>query len=108
MSPGEAGESRRLLLLMRITEAEVEYVAKLANLEVAESEKKELAEQLSRIVEYVEQLNTLDVSGIEPTPQVVTTAKHAVRSDRVAARTGSSEAGKTVKLFKVPKVITER
>ena len=28
--------------------------------------------------------------------------------DRVAPRTGSSEAGRTVKLFKVPKVITER
>jgi hypothetical protein len=34
--------------------------------------------------------------------------KHAVREDRVAPRAGSSEAGKTVKLFKVPKVITDR
>jgi aspartyl-tRNA(Asn)/glutamyl-tRNA(Gln) amidotransferase subunit C len=93
---------------MKITEADVEYVAKLANLEVLEGEKSELAEQLSRIVEYVEQLNKLDVSGIEPTPQVVTSARHAVREDRVMARTGSSEAGRTVKLFKVPKVITER
>jgi len=93
---------------MKITEADVEYVAKLANLEVAETEKKELAAQLSRIVEYVEQLNQLDVSGIEPTHQVVTTSRHADRDDRVAMRTGSSEAGRTVKLFKVPKVITER
>jgi aspartyl-tRNA(Asn)/glutamyl-tRNA(Gln) amidotransferase subunit C len=93
---------------MKISETDVEYVAKLANLEVADSEKRELAEQLSRIVEYVEQLNRLDVSGIEPTPQVVTSAKHAVRDDRVVPRTGTSEAGKTVKLFKVPKVITER
>lgn len=93
---------------MKISEADVEYVGKLATLEVAEEEKKELAEQLSRIVEYVEQLNRLDVGGIEPTPQVVTSVKHAVRDDRVAARTGTSEAGKTVKLFKVPKVITER
>ena len=93
---------------MKITEAEVEYVAKLANLEVPRDERKELAEQLSRIVEYVEQLNKLDVTGIEPTPQVVTSARHAVREDRVVARTGSSDAGKTAKLFKVPKVITER
>ena len=93
---------------MKISEADVEYVAKLAMLEVADAEKTQLAQQLSRIVEYVEQLNTLDVSGIEPTPQVVTSLKHAVRDDRVAARTGSSDAGKTVKLFKVPKVITER
>ncbi len=93
---------------MRISEKDVDYVAKLAMLEVADNEKKELADQLSAIVEYVEQLNKLEVSGIEPTAQVVTSVKHAVRDDRVAPRTGSSDAGKTVKLFKVPKVITER
>ena len=93
---------------MKINEAEVEHVAKLAMLEVDDSEKRELAEQLSRIVEYVEKLNELDLTTIEPTPQVVTSLKHAIRDDRVAARTGSSDAGKTVRLFKVPKVITER
>jgi aspartyl-tRNA(Asn)/glutamyl-tRNA(Gln) amidotransferase subunit C len=93
---------------MKISESDVQYVANLAMLEVEEGEKKELADQLSRIVEYVEQLNKLDVQGIEPTSQVVTSMRHAVREDRVVPRTGSSEAGKTVKLFKVPKVITER
>jgi len=93
---------------MKITESDVEYVAKLANLEVPDSEKKELAVQLSRIVEYVEQLNKLDVSSVAPTTQILENVKHAVRDDRVVARTGSSEAGNTVKHFKVPKVITER
>jgi aspartyl-tRNA(Asn)/glutamyl-tRNA(Gln) amidotransferase subunit C len=93
---------------MKISESDVEYVASLAMLEVADNEKKELAEQLSRIVEYVEQLNKLDVSGIEPTAQVATNSGRAVREDRVLPRIGSSEAGETVKLFKVPKVITER
>ena len=93
---------------MKISEADVEYVAKLAMLDVVDQEKKALAEQLSRIVEYVEKLNELDLGAIQPTAQVVTSVKHAVRDDRVAARTGSSEAGRTVKLFKVPKVITER
>ena len=93
---------------MKITEADVEYVAKLANLEVADEEKKELAGQLSRIVEYVEQINALDVSSVAPTTQILENVKHAVREDRVAARTGSGDAGKTVKHFKVPKVITER
>jgi aspartyl-tRNA(Asn)/glutamyl-tRNA(Gln) amidotransferase subunit C len=93
---------------MKISASDVQYVASLAMLEVEENEKKELADQLSRIVEYVEQLNKLDVRGIEPTAQVVTSMKHAVREDRVMPRAGSSEAGKTVKLFKVPKVITDR
>jgi aspartyl-tRNA(Asn)/glutamyl-tRNA(Gln) amidotransferase subunit C len=93
---------------MKITEADVEYVAKLANLEVADNEKKELAGQLTRILDYVEQLNTLDVSAVAPTTQILENVKHAIRDDRVVPRTGSSEAGKTVKYFKVPKVITER
>jgi aspartyl-tRNA(Asn)/glutamyl-tRNA(Gln) amidotransferase subunit C len=93
---------------MKISETDVEYVAKLANLEVHKDEKKELAQQLSRIVEHVEQLNTLDVSSVPPTYQVVSNTKIAIREDRVQPRTGTSEAGKTVKLFKVPKVITER
>ena len=93
---------------MKISETDVEYVAKLAMLEVADDEKLELATQLSRIVEYVDKLNELDVSGLQPTAQVVTSGKHAIHDDRVAARTGSSDAAKTVKLFKVPRVITEK
>jgi aspartyl-tRNA(Asn)/glutamyl-tRNA(Gln) amidotransferase subunit C len=93
---------------MKISEADVEYVAKLANLEVHKDEKKELAQQLTRIVAHVEQLNTLDVSAVPPTYQVVSNTKAAIREDRVQPRTGTSEAGKTIKLFKVPKVITER
>jgi aspartyl-tRNA(Asn)/glutamyl-tRNA(Gln) amidotransferase subunit C len=93
---------------MKISEKDVEYVAKLAMLEVGPDETNALAQQLSRVVEYIEKLNQLDLSGITPTPQVVTSAKHAVRDDRVVPRAGSGEAGRTVKLFKVPKVITER
>ena len=93
---------------MKISEADVEYVSRLANIDIPEDEKKELANQLSRIVEHVEQLNRLDVSKVEPTCQVVTDTKHASREDRVQLRAGSSEAGQTIKLFKVPKVITER
>ena len=83
-------------------------MAKLANLDIPEDQKTELANQLSRIVEHVEQLNRLDVSNVVPTCQVVTNTKHAIREDFVQLRPGSSEAGKTMKLFKVPKVITER
>ena len=93
---------------MKITEADVEYVAALANLEVADGDKKELAAQLTGILEFVEQMNRVDVTGIAPTPQVMTGERHVNRDDRVVPRTGSSEAGRTVKLFKVPKVITER
>jgi aspartyl-tRNA(Asn)/glutamyl-tRNA(Gln) amidotransferase subunit C len=93
---------------MKITEADVEQVAALANLELKPDEKAEMPAQLSRILDYVEQLNALNLSGVEPTSQIVTNQKPVVREDRVVPRTGSSEAGKAVKFFKVPKVITER
>ena len=93
---------------MKITEADVEKVAKLANLEVPEADRKALAAQLDRIVVYVEQLNALDTTGVEPLTEAVTAGKRALRQDRAVERTGGGEAGRTVKLFKVPKVITER
>jgi len=93
---------------MKITETDVDYVAKLANLEVAADEKKELADQLNRIVEYMDQLNRLNTEDVEPTAQVIAPSRRSMRDDLVTSRTGSSEAGRSVKLFKVPRVIPER
>ena len=93
---------------MKISATDVEYVAQLANLEVADDEKQQLAEQLSRIVDHFEQLNSLETDHVEPTAQVNTDVPHVVREDRVELRTGSCEAASRVGLFKVPRVITER
>ena len=93
---------------MKISATDVAYVAALANLEVADEEKAALAAQLSRIVEYVEQLNRLDTDAVAPTAQVVARETHAEREDLAEARQGSSEAAQTVGLFRVPRVITER
>jgi len=91
---------------MKITPTDVRHVASLASLEVAEAETEILAEQLSRIVTYVEKLNELDTEQVEPTAQVAPGRPHSPREDRVESRTGSGEAGRTVKFFNVPRVIT--
>lgn len=90
---------------MKISGTDVEYVAKLANLDVADDEKQALAEQLSRIVEYVEQLESVDTDQVEPTAEV---SPHGVveRSDEVVRREGSGEAADSVGLFRVPRVIS--
>ena len=93
---------------MKISETDITYVAQLANLDVAEDEREAFAADLNQIVEYVELLNTLDTDDIEPTAQVSTGRAHAGREDGVEDRDGSSEAGQTVGLFKVPQVISER
>ncbi len=51
---------------MPITQTEVEKVAALANLDLTAEEKELFSNQLAAIVEYVDQLNELDTSSVEP------------------------------------------
>lgn len=52
---------------MKLTKDQVNHVAKLANLPLTDTEEKKYPEQLSKILDYVEQLNSVDTSGVEPT-----------------------------------------
>ncbi|MGH7260929.1 MAG: Asp-tRNA(Asn)/Glu-tRNA(Gln) amidotransferase subunit GatC, partial [Nitrospiraceae bacterium] len=56
---------------MKITKQDVEQVAKLARLEITETEKETFAQQLSGILTYVEKLNALKTEGVEPTATVL-------------------------------------
>jgi aspartyl-tRNA(Asn)/glutamyl-tRNA(Gln) amidotransferase subunit C len=51
---------------MPITEADVKKIADLAHMEITDAELRVLAPQMAAIVEYVEQLNELDTSAVEP------------------------------------------
>ena len=55
---------------MKLTKKEVEHIAYLARLGLTEEEKGKFAEQLSSILDYVEQLKEVDTKGVEPTHQV--------------------------------------
>ncbi len=50
---------------------DVEYVAKLARLDIAPEDCERLQRDLSAIVDYIAELNELDVSGVEPTAHAV-------------------------------------
>lgn len=54
---------------MPITQTEVEKIADLANLELTADEKQSLSVQLAAIVEYIDQLNELDTTGVKPWQQ---------------------------------------
>jgi aspartyl-tRNA(Asn)/glutamyl-tRNA(Gln) amidotransferase subunit C len=54
-----------------ITVKDVEHVASLARLELTEQEKEQFAAQLSAILKYVDQLNELDTSDVDPTSHVL-------------------------------------
>jgi len=50
---------------------DIEKVAKLARLELSEEEKRTFGEQLEQILTYMEQLNRLDTTGVEPTSHAI-------------------------------------
>ena len=51
---------------MPITESDIEKIAQLAHLEITPEERQAFTPQIAEIVAYVEQLNALDTSKVEP------------------------------------------
>lgn len=52
---------------MRLTKDQVKHVAKLANLPLSEEEEDIFSKQLSKIIDYVDQLDKVDTKEVEPT-----------------------------------------
>ncbi len=57
--------------MAKITKKDVEYVAGLAQLTLDDAAKERLVDELGQILGYVEKLDELDTSGVEPTMHVV-------------------------------------
>jgi len=55
---------------MKVSEQDVAYVADLANLELTADERVRMLRDLNSILEYVERLNGLDTTNVEPMAQV--------------------------------------
>ncbi len=51
---------------MKLTLNQVKHVAKLANLPLTDEEEEKYSEQLSKILDYIEQLNQVDILDVEP------------------------------------------
>ena len=97
---------------MKITEKDVRYVAALAHLDLTDEEAPEYAANMSSILDYVDKLNELDTTNVEPMAQVLTDAPDGIslRPDRETpslpldlSLANAPEAG--AGHFKVPKVI---
>ncbi len=97
---------------MAVTLEQVEHIASLARLEFTPQEKVQLTRQLNDILAYMEQLNRLDTSLVEPLAQVVP-ATTALRDDVCTPGLTREEAlrnapARSDAFFRVPKVIGER
>jgi aspartyl-tRNA(Asn)/glutamyl-tRNA(Gln) amidotransferase subunit C len=80
---------------MPITKPEVEKIAHLANLELTVEETETFANQLSAIVEYIDQLNELDTSAVKPWQQRSASelvSSYAARDDIVEPSLGTDKA----------------
>lgn len=96
---------------MPVTINNVEQVAKLARLEFTEAEKEKFTHQLNDILHYMEKLNELDTSGVEPLSHVIDLS-NVFREDVSKPSYDVEEMLKNApahdeKFFKVPKVIGE-
>lgn len=98
---------------MPITREEVTRIADLANLALTPAETDSFAVQLAAIVEYIDQLNELDTSGVEPwRTRSAGEAIHsfATRPDEVRPSLGQEKALENAPdadagHFRVPRVI---
>lgn len=94
---------------MKVTLEQVREVAALARLRFTPEEEAKLADDLTRILDYVEQLEELDVSNVEPMSHVLDLF-NVLRSDHAKTRITRNDALSNApdadsKYFRVPKVI---
>ncbi len=91
-----------------ISEKEVRHVAKLARLELTDKEVEKYSAQLGDILKYVELMNEVDTTGIEPMPHAIP-IYNVMRDDIVKYEETKEELMKNAPyeedgFFRVPKI----
>ena len=94
---------------MAAAEIDIKYVAHLARLQLTPDEEKKLGAQLGNILGYIEKLNQLDVTGVEPTAHAVPMV-NVTRPDEIRPSLPHDEALRNAPaqangLFMVPKIV---
>jgi aspartyl-tRNA(Asn)/glutamyl-tRNA(Gln) amidotransferase subunit C len=93
----------------KITREEVEHVARLARLALSAEEKAEMTAQLDAILAYMDKLNEVDTTGVEPTTTVIPMVS-VMRDDAVRPSLSQDEAlanapDREDSFFRVPRII---
>ena len=94
---------------MSVDQATVKRVARLARIKVADTDLPRLAGELNTILHWIEQLNEVDIAGVEPLTSVVS-MKMKMRKDEVTdghipADVVKNAAAQEDNFFMVPKVV---
>ena len=96
---------------MKVTEKDIKTVASLSRLRINEEESGKVMEQLDRFLNYVENLQSVDTSKIEPTTYALP-MQNVFREDEVKPSLDRELALSNAPLkedgyFKVPRVLEE-
>lgn len=94
---------------MSVSEKDVQYVANLARLQLSENEAKGLAKDMNKILGYMDLLNELDTTNVEPLDHVIE-MESRLRADEAKPTISHDDALKNAPdadsdYFRVPKVI---
>ncbi len=68
--------------MAKITREDVIKLARLSKIKLADDEVDKFVSELGEIVKYVDQINSVDTEGLEPTDQV-TGLKNVMRTDEI-------------------------
>lgn len=95
---------------MSLTRTDVENIARLARLEIAQSELAQYVGTLSRIIDFVEQLNAAQTGDVEPMAHPLSGQTQRLRADEVTERDQHEKYQKNAPrveagLYLVPRVI---
>ncbi len=94
---------------MKIDKDTVDKIAHLARLEVTDTEREELMGDMAKILDFMEKLNELDTTGVEPLVYMTDTVnnfREDVLKQEITHEEGLSNAPKhDADYFKVAKVI---
>lgn len=90
----------------------VKHVAHLARLELSQQELSQFTQQLASILDYMEKLQSLDTSLVEPTSHAMP-LKDVFREDKIKSSLPvenvlKNAPSKSGNFFKVPKIIEQR
>ena len=92
-----------------INDEVIEYVGILAKLELSEEEKEQAKKDMNRMLDYIDKLNELDVTGVEPMSHVFPVTNvfrediitNADSRNRILANAPAQKEG----CFKVPRTV---
>ena len=95
----------------KIDQSQVIKVAKLSRLDLTEDEVQEFTGQLSAILDYVEKMNELDTTGVEPLAHCLPVS-NVLREDSAKESLGTEKVLVNApqmddEFFKVPKILDD-